>query len=144
MKKHAEIIALIFAFVLMTIITLMIGHVSAAAPTMFTVDGSTSFERQRLERIEHSLNFTKVPMPDTWNIHIISKEQFDENIRRWKVSTISAYTLIPLDQTYINEYYLTFAPDSMVRQTLAHEAGHMICNCASESKANEIAWVLQQ
>ena len=121
----------------------MIDFAHGAAPTMFFVDGSTSFERERLTRIEHTLNFTKVAMPNTWDIHILPKEQFEENTKRMKLNTISAYTFLPLDQTYINEWYLTYADDSAVRHTLAHEAGHMICACSSEQKANEIAWAIE-
>ncbi len=115
----------------------------AAAPTMFSIDGSTSWERARLTRLERSLNFTKEPMPDTWNIHIIPEAQFHENVEKMKVTTESAYTFMPLDQTYINEAYLQYATDQMVRHTLAHEAGHMICACTSEEKANDIAFQLE-
>ncbi len=139
---------ILLSLVLLTIAVFSIGAMidlaHGAAPTMLTIDGSTSFERDRLTHLERSLNFTKVAMPNTWDIHIISKEQFEENARRMKLNTISAYTFMPLDQTYINEEYLTYATDSMVRHTMAHEAGHMICACASESKANDIAWVLEQ
>lgn len=129
-------------FSVMLVFALVVGQ--AAAPTMFSIDGSTSFERERLTHLERGLNFTKVAMSDTWEIHIIPEGQFEENVHRLKANTISAYTFLPLDQTYINEGYLTYADDSTVRQTLAHEAGHMICQCASESKANEIAWQLQR
>jgi hypothetical protein len=124
---------------------MMLCAVSAlgAAPSMFFVDGSTSWERGRIERLEHNLNFTKVAMPDTWNIHIIPEEQFQENIQIMHVNTESAYTFMPLGQTYINEGYLGYADDRMLRHTLAHEAGHMICECTSEQKANAIAYVLE-
>lgn len=129
-----RVLALVLAFAM---------SATAAAPTMFSVDGSTNWERGRLTRLEQSLNFTKEPMPDTWNIHIIPEVEFQQTVQRLKMNTISAYTYLPLDQTYINEGYLLYADDRAVRHTLAHEAGHMICSCTSESKANDIAFQLE-
>jgi len=116
----------------------------AAAPTQLFVDGSTSWERARIERLEHQLNFTKEPMPDTWGVHIIPVEQFEIAKRRYHLDTDSAFTFMPQNQTYLNEFYLTYADDRRVRHTLAHEAGHMICNCTSEEKAEAIAYQLER
>jgi hypothetical protein len=134
-------LTILWAFVL--VVTLVI-TTSAAAPTQFSVDGSTSWERTRIERLEHQLNFTKEPMLDTWGVHIIPVEQFEIAKRRYNLNTESAFTFIPQDQTYLNEFYLIYADDRRVRHTLAHEAGHMICGCTSEEKAEEIAYQLEK
>lgn len=139
MKRVKIIVLLLFAAF---VFALVIGQ--AAAPTQLFVDGSTSWERARIERLEHQLNFTKEPMPNEWDIHIIPVEQFNENINRFRINTESAYTIMPLDQTYLNEMYLGYADDHRVRHTLAHEAGHMICNCTSEEKAEGIAYQLER
>lgn len=140
MKRVKIIVLLLFAAF---VFALVIGQ--AAAPTQLFVDGSTSWERARIERLEHQLNFTKEPMPNEWDIHIIPEGQFIENVQHLHVGfTQSAYTAIPIDQTYLNEGYLMIADDRRVRHTLAHEAGHMICNCTSEVKAEAIAYQLEQ
>lgn len=114
----------------------------AAAP-QFMIWGSTSYERNRLTRLEQSLNFSRVPMTNTWNVTIIPADDFHRRKDLLKVDTDSAYTILGFNQTYVNEDYLVYADDERVRQTLAHEAGHLICQCISEDKANEIAYQLQ-
>lgn len=114
----------------------------AAAP-QFMIWGSTSFERDRLTRLEQSLNFTKVPMTSTWQVTIIPGEDFRSRVSYLKLNTDSAYTFLQLRQTYVNEDFLVYADDPRIRQMMAHEAGHLICECSSEEKANEIAYQLQ-
>jgi hypothetical protein len=114
----------------------------AAAPQFF-IQGSTSWERDRLTQMEQRLNFTREPMTSTWEVIIIPGDEFRDNTRKFKVNTDTAYTILGLRQTYINEDYLVYGEDSQIRQTLAHEAGHLICQCVSEEKANDIAYQLQ-
>jgi len=114
----------------------------AAAP-QFTIWGSTDYERNRLTRLEQSLNFSKVPMTNTWNVTIIPGEDFRRRVELLKVETDSAYTILQFRQTFMNEDYLVYADDGRVRHTLAHESGHLICECNSETKANEIAYQLE-
>jgi hypothetical protein len=140
MKKIGALI-LVAAYMIMAA---LLWQAFAAAPTQLFVDGSTSWERSRIERLEHQLNFTNESMPNSWDIHIIPEIQFEANIRRYNINTESAYTFLPLDRTYLNEFYLQYADDRRVRHTLAHEAGHMICNCTSEEKAEEIAYQLEK
>jgi hypothetical protein len=116
----------------------------SATPSMLTIDGGTSWQRARIERLESQLNFTHEPMPNTWNIHIIPGTQFNENVKRLNVDTSTAYTFIQIDQTYLNEDYLTTAPEFRIRHNLAHEAGHMICQCRDENRAEAIAAQLEQ
>lgn len=114
----------------------------AAAPQFF-IQGSTSRERVRLTRIEQSLNFTKEPMVNYWEVTILSEQEFHRNVEVFKLNTDTAYTYLPLHRTYVNEGYLTYADDQRIRHTLAHEAGHLICECPSEQTANDIAYVLE-
>ncbi len=115
---------------------------TAAAPQLF-VWGSTNWERNRITRLEQSLNFSKAAMTSTWSITIIPGEDFQRRTEYLKINTASAYTFLQLRQTYLNEDYLIWHTDVEVRQTLGHEAGHLICECNSEQKANEIAYELQ-
>jgi hypothetical protein len=134
-----------------TLLVLILGSVvpflSAAAPQFF-IQGSTSWERARLTRMEQSLNFTKEPMTSTWQVIIDPGDEFRANVQfmleHHEIDhyTDSAYTSLPSRQTHVNEDYLV-VDDSRVRQTLAHEAGHLICECHDEEKANEIAYQLQ-
>lgn len=113
-----------------------------AAPTQFTVDGSTTFEQARITRLERSMNFTNQAMVDQWAITIWPEDQFENYVRDNKVQTSIAFTFLDSDHTYINEYFLVWASDAQVRFVLGHEAGHMICECRSESKADAIAYAI--
>lgn len=129
---------------------LMLCAVSAfAAAPFFLIQGGTSLERYRIIRLEQSLNFTKEPMTNTWQVIIDSGNVFRDNVQQMLEHhtidhyTESAYTAFGLNQTHLNEDYLIYADDEKVRQTIAHEAGHLICECHSEEKANDIAYQLQ-
>ena len=117
--------------------------VKAAAPQVY-LGGSTQYERDRILRLEHTLNFSREPMLSPWTIRILDEETFLKYVRENNLSTYSAYTNLFGTVTSLNEGYLEFAIDSRVRHTLAHEAGHVICQCASEDKANEIAYQLEK
>jgi len=115
----------------------------AAMPQMYFY-GSTSYERYRVARLAQSLDFTKEPMPSPWAITILSEDVFNENLHKFNIETDSAYTILEQQETFLNEYYLVYANDAHLKQTIAHEAGHLICECKSESKANDIAYQLQK
>lgn len=116
-----------------------------AAP-MFMISGGTSIERNRLTHVEQSLNFSKEPMTSTWQVIIDPPDLFRKNVQDMlKLHEINhftdtGYTDIALRQTHINEEFIF---EDQIRQTMAHEAGHLICECTSEDKANEIAYQLQ-
>lgn len=113
-----------------------------AAPVHFTVDGSTTYEQLRIIHAEQSLNFTKQAMVDSWEVTIWPQDQFEKYVRDNKVPTSIAFTFLDSDHTYINEYFLIWASDAQIRFVLGHEAGHMICECKSELKADSIAHVM--
>lgn len=120
-----------------------------SAPPQFFIQGSTSFERNRLIQMEQTLNFTKVPMTDTWEVVIDPGDQFRANVQSMMDHhaidhfTDTAYTSLLLQQTHVNEDYLVTGEYDQIRHTMAHEAGHLICECHSEEKANDIAYVLE-
>lgn len=118
------------------------GTLAAAAP-QFTVTGSAGYERNRIINLEQSLNFSRVAMTSMWRVTILSGNAFHYYTKRLNIDTESAFTALPFQETYLNEDYLIYANDIRVRQTLAHEAGHLICECSSEAKANEIAYQIQ-
>jgi predicted SprT family Zn-dependent metalloprotease len=82
-------------------------------------------------------------MTSTWQVTILPGEDFRSRANYLKMNTDSAYTFLQLRQTYVNEDFLIYANDVRIRQMMAHEAGHLICECSSEEKANEIAYQLQ-
>ena len=128
---------------LLTILVLCVVGAFAAAPQVF-ISGSAEFERDRIMRLEHSLNFTKEPMVSTWYITIDPGNIFDENVQKLHLDTESGYTYLGSNQTHLNEDYLIWHDDHDVRHLLAHEAGHLICECTSEQKANDIAYQLEK
>lgn len=126
-------------------LVLVTASLFGAAP-MFMVSGGTSIERNRLTHVEQGLNFTKEPMTSTWQVIIDPPDLFRKNVQdmlkhhEMDHFTDTGYTSLPLRQTHINEEYIF---EDTIRQTMAHEAGHLICECNSEEKANEIAYQLQ-
>jgi hypothetical protein len=108
------------------------------------VRGRTSSETVRLQALAN-LNFTGQTMPPHWTIIVLSKIEWDSELvkRNLVGQTDTAFTVLIEDVTYINEDYVTSALNSRIRHTLAHEASHMICGCASESIANKIARQLE-
>lgn len=111
----------------------------AAAPTQFFVEGSTAYEQQRVIRLENTLKFSNEPMVSTWEVTIWSGEEFNRYVDEHNINTRFAFTYLGLNHTFLNEDQLVWHNDAFVRWALAHEAGHMICNCTSEERANEIA-----
>ncbi len=119
------------------------GTVSAAAP-LFLVDGSTSFEQDRVIHFERSLNFSKEPMVSVWSLTILPDDVFQQYVKDHNIPTETAYTYAGVNHTYLNEDVLLWQSDEVIRHVIAHEAGHLICECRSEDKANEIAVQLEQ
>lgn len=142
-----KIRTILFAAVLILGSTVL--NLRSAPPSQFSVQGSTSFERSRLIRMEQTLNFTKVAMTGSWEVIIDPGEQFRANVQSMMENhtidhfTDTAYTSLALQQTHINEDYLVTGEYDQIRHTMAHEAGHLICECRSEEKANDIAYQLE-
>ena len=113
----------------------------AAAPQLL-VDGSTTFEQSRAKHFAESLNFTQVAMPTPWMITVLNQEEFENRVHDYGLDTRTAYTILEQRHTFINEYILIYGEEAQVRFTFAHEAGHLICECKSEEKANDIAYRL--
>lgn len=124
---------------------LFVATLAFAAAPQFFVSGSTSFEQSRVMRLERSLNFTKEPMVSTWTVIIDPGDVFAENVKKLNLDTESGYTYLGgMNQTHLNEDYMVWHDDQDVRHLLAHEAGHLICECKSEQKANDIAYQLEK
>ncbi len=83
-------------------------------------------------------------MPGWWRIVILSRADWDDALIRYHLEgrTASAFTVMNQDETFVSEEYLFFATDDRVQFTLGHEAGHLICSCSSEDRANQIARIL--
>lgn len=108
------------------------------------VYGSERYQQDRVRRLATSLNFTGQSMPGWWRVVILSRADWEDAMLRYHLEgrTGSAFTVMGQDETFINEEYLFFATDDRVKFTLGHEAGHLICNCQSEERADKIARIL--
>jgi hypothetical protein len=109
---------------------------------LIEVSGSQQWERDRVFRLAKSLNFTHESMVPWWRIVILSRPDWDDATDKYNhPNTETAFTLIGPNVTYIREDYLTSGggTDERIRWTLAHEAGHLSCNCISEDRANALA-----
>jgi len=77
----------------------------------------------------------KTSLP-TWSVVILDEAQW----KQWGKTphSIAAFSVIPGRVTFIRQgYILTHTPDQVVN-VLAHEAGHLECNCESEERADEL------
>ena len=110
--------------------------------TIIEVHAPTVFETVRINRLASSLNFAGQAMPGWWKIVVLTPGEWNEDVSKWNLDTASAFTTLGQNITYLNPDYLIIASDGRLQWTLAHEAGHLICNCTSEDKANAIAKIL--
>jgi len=108
------------------------------------VRAGTSYERIRVENLANSLNFTGQAMPGWWRIVVLTRPDWEDALKYYHLEgrTASAFTVLGQNETLISEDYMLWHGSEAVQFTLAHEAGHMICQCQSEDTANDIARIL--
>ena len=87
----------------MLFLSLVLAISAFAAAPQFFVEGSTSYERDRIVHLENQLNFTKQPMVSTWEVTILSEEEFDTYVQEHDIPTGAAYTYLSMNHTYVNE-----------------------------------------
>lgn len=118
----------------------------AAPLVQISVRGNEPADRDRVEFLANRLNFTHEPMIHYWQIVVLNKPDWQDALQRFHLEgqTETAFSVLQWDTSYVNGEYIRFSTDGEVKHTLAHEAGHFICECRSEDKANEIAKQLER
>jgi hypothetical protein len=108
------------------------------------VRAPTEYERIRIQKLADSLNFSGQPMPGWWRIVILPPVRWEDALRYYHLEgrTASAFTIMGQNETLVSEDYAQYHGGDQVRFTLGHEAGHLICQCQSEDRANDIARIL--
>lgn len=77
----------------------------------------------------------------TWYITIVSESEFLLSINKFQrnQSAGSCYTVLPARMTYCNASWVDKSTVEQVAHSLAHEFGHLLCNCGVEKRANDEA-----
>lgn len=97
-----------------------------------SVSGS-AYLRPMVQRIAEGLD---VPLP-SWGIVILTDAQWAGTEQRFR--TGSAFTIITSRHTFISERFIRHHSTAEIRHTLAHEVGHIICDCFDERIAETFA-----
>lgn len=77
----------------------------------------------------------------TWSITIVSESEFLLSINKFQrnQSAGSCYTVLPARMTYCNAAWVNKSSVEQIAHSLAHEFGHLLCNCGVEKRANDEA-----
>jgi len=120
--------------------------VSPAPLVNIQVHAREVYDFDRIKFLANRLNFIGQPMVSYWSITVLDRADWQEALRKYKLEgqTETAFTLMGWNETFVNADYIHYTIDSNVEHTLAHEAGHLICECKSEDTANKIARKLER
>lgn len=119
--------------------------VMPVAQPLITVKGRTDYETKRVMRVAATLNFAGQAMVPWWDIHVTSEVDWQDLLIKYHLgSDLLAFTTLGPNQTFINPETMFASTDEQLAEVLGHEAGHLICNCSSESKADEIGAILRK
>ena len=74
-----------------------------------------------------------------WQINVVNEANWSQAVRQYDVAdkTRTAVTLFKQRYTVIRRLRLLEMTDGDVRDLLAHEAGHIVCQCSDESRAEK-------
>ncbi len=117
---------------------------ASAEGIIIEVRAPTYYESIRIRNLANSLDFSGQPMVNWWRIVVLPRAEWEDALRYYHLEgqTDSAFTIMAQNETLVNEDYTFFAGTYRLRFTLAHEAGHLICQCQSEGRADSIARIL--
>ncbi len=137
MRKFILAIALLLVFV----------RPASPVPSVnIQVHAKEVYDFDRIKFLANRLNFAGQPMVSYWSITVLDRADWQEALLKYKLEgkTETAFTLMGWNETFVNADYIHYTIDSTVEHTLAHEAGHLICECKSEDTANKIARKLER
>ena len=103
---------------------------AALALALLSATGVSTHAAPAIQRVIEMRKSLNVPLD--WHFFLLNEAEW----RDTSSPTHSAYSNLTYKSTFIREWYAKSATDSQLRQTIAHEMGHRICNCTDESKAN--------
>jgi hypothetical protein len=108
--------------------------------------GPVKAQSRRVDELVKQLIFTPTtPRPSNWTITVPSQADWDKQVKTLNLQTATAFTFMneTNNATFLNPDYVFNSKELQLLHTLAHEAGHMICQCTDEHFANDIAEVLE-
>ena len=81
-------------------------------------------------------------VPD-WTIAVLTSQSWHAAMNQYGTiygqTALPAFTILETRRTYLNPDYVKRLSTGQLRNILAHEAGHLLCNCSDEKKANRFA-----
>ncbi len=87
----------------------------------------------------NALRYLPRPSKDgRWYVIILSGADFWSGLNKQQTKTAygSCYTRLESRMTYCNAEWVLKADDHEIAKTLAHEYGHLLCNCLVEQGAD--------
>jgi Zn-dependent protease with chaperone function len=82
------------------------------------------------------------PHPDNWRVVVVCSPATWAELKLISPAlerTDYAFTLRTLRVTFINSQAYDWVPESQMRFVVAHEAGHLVCGCDDEDRADREA-----
>lgn len=119
--------------------------VSPYAPTRIVLDGSKGGKDCATEARQLQEELKSLPYPPGWTLAIMCRQvRWEQILQQADVHTThAAFTRIAERLTIFNADIFHQSP-AFYRQVIAHELGHIKCNCASETNAEKIGQQLQR
>lgn len=78
-------------------------------------------------------------LPETWRVELVQEGDWPKLTAEWGARTQTAFTVPTEHITYLRQSYVESATPKRLRHSMAHEAGHLACQCDSEAVANQWA-----
>lgn len=108
--------------------------------SVLPLTGEDLVSKATLERVRQ-IAISLKGAPQGWKMVVASKMDWQRVQSQVPATnrTATAFTLRSLNLTVLNGDYAASASPWELKWTIAHEAGHLLCDCDSEEKANLIA-----
>lgn len=112
----------------------MIALLFLTAPmTVMADEASRVLASKMAADVAQSLNYK---VPENWKFIAVSEQEWIRVTRQFHSLSETAFSLTQAHVTYLRESYVLTARPKRLRETLAHEFGHVICSCNDERAAN--------
>lgn len=92
-------------------------------------------------KITEALTYFPISSQPDWKIFVVPADQWREGLsaKNAQTSIGTCYTQLPFKFTYCRAEWVKGASVRQISHSLAHELGHIICNCDDERTAEAFA-----
>ena len=107
-----------------------VGNTLLARPRVY-IDTAAMAEARR--HVQDALSYVPFVQDDAWHIFLLPEKEWSTHLTKKQRGVARAcYTFLGLRVTYCNVEWVSEASIYEVAHTMAHEYGHILCNCADE------------